>query len=76
MIDFMNGNLVAHQLHLHAFTTINKKMFILNVQILRGRKSPVCRNGPARAQYGKLKTHVHFSNLNLIKKPDYLRLSL
>lgn len=47
MIDLMNGYLITHQLHLHPFTTINQKMVVLDVQVLRGGKPPKRRQRPA-----------------------------
>jgi hypothetical protein len=34
MIDFVNGYLVAHQLHLCAFSAINQEMPVLYYQVL------------------------------------------
>lgn len=48
VINLMNGNLIAHQLHLHTFTAINQKMVVLDVQVLRGGKPPERRQRSAR----------------------------
>ena len=39
-------------LQLRTFTTINQKMSVLNIEILRRCKPAVSRNGPAGSEYG------------------------
>ena len=45
MIDFMNGYLVSHQLHLGTFATINQVVVVMNGEALRSWK-------PSKGGYG------------------------
>lgn len=50
--DAVHVGVVAHELHLHAFSAINEKIPVLDFHQLSGRKPPVCRQRAAGSEYG------------------------
>ena len=51
--DLMNADVVSHQLHLGAFTAINKEVVVLYGKVLAGGESSVCRQCPTGAEDGE-----------------------
>lgn len=53
MVDLENTEPIPCQLHLAAFTTVDKEVLVLNGEVLGRGKSSVCRQCAAGAQNGK-----------------------